>query len=185
MNDSRSLLRRMDDSGVPLLIARLVLAATFIYTGSAKIADPVDFLKQIRMFQMLPETPPVYLNASAIVIPWLEVVAGTALLIGLHVRGAAAASLIMLCTFTPAILLRALAVRAEQGISFFDVKFACGCAGSAEVIIWTKLLANVGLIALSSVALFSRSNRFLIGPWLDQRLGSLAANSGSARDVQV
>jgi uncharacterized membrane protein YphA (DoxX/SURF4 family) len=175
MSDNRGLLRRVDDSGVPRLISRLVLAGTFLYTGSAKIADPVDFLKQIRMFQMLPESPPVFLNASAIVIPWLEVVVGTALLIGLHVRGAAAASLIMLCTFTPAILLRALAVRAQQGISFFDVKFACGCAGSAEVIIWTKLLANLGLVALAFVVLFSRSNRFLIGPWLDRHLAPVTS----------
>jgi len=160
MNAARPFLRRLDDSGVPLLLARLILAVTFLYMGSHKIAAPVEFLKLIRAYQMLPETPPISLNSLAIVLPWMEVVAGTALLVGIRVRGAAAMIAVMLAVFTPAILIRALAIRAETGKSFFEIAFDCGC-GSGPVIIWTKLLGNVALFAVALLAMLSRSRRFL------------------------
>ena len=149
----------MDGSGIPLLLARLVLAATFIYMGVIKLGEPFDFLKQLRMYHMLPESPPLFMNTTAIVLPWLEIVAGVALIIGFSLRGAAAMIGIMLCVFTPAILVRALAIQAEKGISFFEIAFDCGC-GSGPVVIWTKLLTNAGLFALVVIALWSRSRRY-------------------------
>ena len=163
-----SILRRLDRSGIPLLLVRLILAATFIYMGAMKVREPFDFLKQVRMYHMLPESPPIYLNATAIVLPWLEIIAGLALIGGFAVRGAAAMLGIMLCVFTPAILLRALSVQAERGISFFQVVFDCGC-GTGPVVIWTKLLVNIGLLALSVIALVSQSRRFCPMAWLEAR----------------
>ena len=168
MNGHGSWLRRIDDTGVPLLLARVILAATFLYMGSKKIGEPFDFLKQVRLYQMLPETPPIYLNATAIVLPWLEIVAGVALLIGLRFRGAAAAIALMLLVFTPAILIRALHIQSEKGISFFEVVFDCGCGGG-PVTIWIKLLDNVGLFVLALVVLFSRSRRFSLAAWFDRQ----------------
>jgi uncharacterized membrane protein YphA (DoxX/SURF4 family) len=161
MDGSVSWWRRVDDSGVPLLLARAVLGLTFIYMGGHKLGDPVDFLKLIRQYQMLPETPPIFLNSSAIVLPWLEIVCGVALLVGLRFRGAAACIAIMLCVFTPAILLRALRMLSDNGGSFFDIKFDCGC-GAGEQIIWQKLLSNMGLLALAIIALASRSTRWCL-----------------------
>ena len=165
MNGNGSWFRRLDDSGIPLLIARIILAATFIYMGSMKIGAPFEFLKQVRSYQMLPETPPIYLNATAIVLPWLEIVAGVALLLGLRFRGAAAAIITMLLVFTPAILIRALHIQAEKGISFFEIVFDCGC-GSGPVLIWTKLLGNVGLFTLATLALVTRSRKLCLSTWL-------------------
>jgi len=164
MRGSHYWLRRLDDSGVPLLIARIILAGTFIYMGSMKLGEPFDFLKQVRLYHLLPETPPIYLNATAIVLPWMEIVAGVALLIGLRFRGAAAAIALMLLVFTPAILIRALHIQAEVGGSFFDVVFDCGC-GSGPVTIWTKLLGNVGLLTLALLALISRSRKLCLSNW--------------------
>ena len=48
MSDSPGLLRRMDRTGVPLLLARLVLGGMFIYMGVDKIQNQVLFLKLIR-----------------------------------------------------------------------------------------------------------------------------------------
>lgn len=165
MNGNVSWLRRFDETGVPLLLARVVLAATFLYMGSMKVGEPIDFLKQVRQYRMLPETPAIYLNATAIVLPWLEIVAGVALLIGLRSRGAAAAIALMLLVFTPAILMRALHIQAEKGISFFEIVFDCGC-GSGPVTIWTKLLGNVGLFTLAMLALVSRSRKLCLSNWL-------------------
>lgn len=163
---SVSPLRRLDCTGVPLLLARLVLGGTFIYMGTHKLADPIAFLKLVRMYHMLPETPPFFLNSVAIVLPWLEIFAGVALLIGLSVRGAAAIMAIMLCVFTPAILIRALNMISETGQSFFQISFDCGC-GSGEVVIWKKLIENFLLLLLSLLAVASCSRRWCLTRWLD------------------
>ncbi len=168
MNANGSWLRRFDETGVPLLLARIILATIFLYMGSKKVGEPFDFLKQVRLYQMLPESPAIYLNATAIVLPWLEIVAGVALLIGLRFRGAAAAIALMLLVFTPAILIRALHIQADTGISFLEIVFDCGCGGG-PVTIWTKLLGNVGLFVLAIVVLLSRSRRFCLAAQFDRQ----------------
>jgi len=69
MDAGRSLWRRLDESGIPLLIARLVVGGLFVWMGYKKVLEPVEFLKQIRMYQALPESPPYFLNLSAVVLP--------------------------------------------------------------------------------------------------------------------
>lgn len=153
--------RRWADSPIPLLIARLILGGLFVYMGVHKIGDPVAFMKQIHLYDMLPTSPGIYLNATAIVLPWIEVVSGVCLLLGVLIRGSALVQAVMLATFTPAILLRALAVMHETGQPFTQIAFDCGC-GAGEVIIWKKLLENTGLFVLALIAIFSRSRRFCL-----------------------
>lgn len=165
MPESVSWPRRFDRSGVPLLIARLVLGGLFIYMGAKKVQIPSEFLKQIRLYQFLPENPPFFLNGTAIVLPWLEILCGVALILGLWLRGAALACAAMLAVFTPAILVRALNLKAETGVSFFEVKFDCGC-GAGVVITWKKLIENSLLFLLAVYAMFSRSTRFCLSTML-------------------
>jgi uncharacterized membrane protein YphA (DoxX/SURF4 family) len=171
MRENSSMLRRMDESGLPLLMARLVLGGVFIYMGANKLGDPIAFMKAIKQYQMLP--PGFWLNSTAIVLPWLEVIAGVALILGLYVRGAAALMLVMLSVFTPAILIRTMQVVAETGTPFFQVQFDCGCGGGPDII-WRKLLSNSGLWLLSVVALMSQSRRFSLELWLARRSGNSA-----------
>jgi len=155
------LLRRMDDTGVPLLVARLVLAVLFLKMGLSKMLDPIDFLKLVREYHMLPETPPCFLNLTAVVLPALEVVCALVLLVGLSVRGAAVTLLGMLVVFTGAIFLRSLDIHAQGGIAYCAIQFDCGC-GTGPVYICRKLLENGGLLALSLVAALSCSRRFCL-----------------------
>lgn len=160
MATSRSLIRRIDEYAIPLpVLLRIFLGAYFINSGYNKILDPVLFLKAVHLYDMLPETPGIYLNSTAIVLPWLEIVCGVALLAGLLTRGAAVLLAGMLCVFTPAIFTRALGVMAEEGIGFFQVKFDCGCGTGADTI-WIKLSTNVGLLLVAVVCLISRTRRF-------------------------
>ncbi|MEK6798763.1 MAG: DoxX family protein [Planctomycetota bacterium] len=145
-------------SGWLLVLIRLILAWVFIYMGSNKLGDPIAFLKGIHLYDMLPEEPAVWLNSSAIVVPWLEVMSGAALLLGVAIRGAALVIAAMLAVFTPAVLLRALEIMRETGQSFFAVKFDCGC-GTGEAIIWQKTIENAALFALALAALLLRSRR--------------------------
>jgi|GEM_PF-367090 len=156
------MIRWLDQIEIPLIaLIRVALGGYFIYSGFEKIADPMIFLKNIHLYGMLPEEPPFFLNSVAAVLPWLEVVCGAALVIGIGIRGAAINLALMLCVFTPAILIRALAIRAESGTPFFEIAFDCGC-GSGVVVTWRKLGLNGVLILASLLVLFSRSRRLCL-----------------------
>ena len=151
----------LDRTGVPLLVARLVLGGLFVWMGAAKIGDPVQFLKLMRQYQVLPMSPPQFLNAVAVILPWIETVCGAALLLGVAVRGAGLVSAVMLVLFTPLILLRGLELYHEGGVSFCGVNFDCGC-GTGVVFLCHKLAENVGLFLLALLTIFSRSRRFCL-----------------------
>lgn len=161
MQQNPSLLRRLDATGVPLLLARLIIGGLFIYMGIVKIQDPIAFLKQVNLYEMLPQIPPHLLNGTAILLPWLEVVCGLALVLGVYLRGAGTIIALMLVVFTPAIFLRAWEIHSTEGTPFLQIAFDCGC-GTGEVIIWQKLLGNTGLLLGSLVAVFSASRRFCL-----------------------
>ncbi len=168
MNTSPSLLNKADGTGLPLLLIRLFLGGLFISMGIHKVEDPVAFLKLIRMYEMVPESPPYFLNSAAIVLPWLEIICGVVLILGLYVRGAAALIAVMLVVFTPAIFLRALNIQQAEGTPFMDIKFDCGCGGGV-VIIWIKLLKNTGLFILALLAVLSQTRKFTLDMWLERR----------------
>jgi uncharacterized membrane protein YphA (DoxX/SURF4 family) len=144
--------------------------------GAVKIGHPIEFLKQIRLYYMLPESPAIYLNGTAIVLPWLEVICGVALVLGTSVRGAAALIAAMLAVFTPAIFLRAWQIHQTTGTPFFEVAFDCGC-GAGVVITWRKLLENAGLFVLALLAILSQTRRFCLESWFDRRFAARLAPS--------
>lgn len=168
------MIRKLDQGKIPVtMLIRVALGAYFIYSGFEKVGVPTDFLKNIRLYHMLPEDPPFFLNAVAAVMPWLEIVCGTALVLGIGIRGAAANLLVMLLVFTPAILLRALAIRAEEGTPFLEIAFDCGC-GAGVVVTWRKLCFNGMLIVGALVVLFARSRKYSLSRWLDRLRGDTA-----------
>lgn len=161
MQPDHSFIRRLDATGVPLALARLLVGGFFIYMGVMKIQDPIAFLKQIRLYEMLPESPSFFLNATAVVLPWVEVICGLAMVLGVYVRGAGAMIAAMLVVFTPAIFLRAMNIHNTEGTPFMQIAFDCGC-GTGEVIIWKKLLANVGWFVGALVPVISSSRRWCL-----------------------
>lgn len=149
---------RLGDCGWALLMARLVVGFTLITYSMAKLHDPVAFLKVIKLYEIVPLTWPTVLNSMAVIIPWVELLGGVALILGVGLRGAGVVLLAMLIVFTAAVALRTWDV-VQAGTPFLQVKFDCGC-GKGEEIIWQKLLSNAGLILLTLLATASRS-RFL------------------------
>lgn len=156
------LLRRLDATGVPLLLGRLIVGGVFVYLGYLKIQAPQEFLKVIKEFEILPLDPPELINSVAVLLPWLEVFCGLCLLLGIFLRGASFTLLVSLIVFTAAVALRALGIYQAEEIAFCAIKFDCGC-GTGEVFICSKLLENTGLILACFPVLFSRSRRFCLG----------------------
>ena len=161
MNDRRGPLRRIDQTGVPLLLARLILGGLFVWMGSVKAADPAGFLQIINEYELVPQSASLLLNLLAVVVPWLEVFGGALLITGSALRGTSVMFLVMLVAFSAAVLSRAIDEYQAQAIGFCDVKFDCGC-GAGEIYICHKLLENAGLTLLSIVVLLSRSRRFCL-----------------------
>ncbi len=160
-------------------VIRVYLGGYFIYTGIYKVLGPVSFLKAIHLYNLLPETPPYFLNATAIILPWMEIICGIALLLGWYVRGAATIIALMFCAFTPAIFLRSLGVMHEQGISFFTVEFDCGCGTGAEII-WIKLCKNMALFSLACITALSKSRYFAIEGLMCKRAGACPLNDSTS-----
>ena len=156
---SPSLCRKIDNTHVPMLIARAALGGIFVWFAIVKIAGPVPFLKNIREYHLLPESPSYFINLSAVALPWIELLCGILLIIGFRLRASAIIALLLLLMFTPAILLRAIGVYQEEGKPFCSIAFDCGC-GAGEINICKKLAENVSLILCAVVAGVSGS-RFL------------------------
>ncbi len=159
MTGASSGLRRLDESGVPLLFARLVVGGAFVALGLLKLGDPVAFLKALREFDMFPHAQPWLMNAAAAALPGAEIACGVALLLGVAVRGTALFLLALLAVFTTAIALRASALAHEGSLALCAVAFDCGC-GAGVVNACRKLAENTGLLLLCLVALASRSRRW-------------------------
>jgi len=155
------LLRRLDETGIPLLVTRLVLGALFIYMGFNKAVAPTDFLKMVREYHMVPEQPPILLNLIAATLPWVEIWCGMLLMAGVALRGSAMALLIMLVGFTIVVAVRALNIHYSQGIPFCAIEFDCGCGAGVEWICG-KIPKNIGLTILSLIVLLSRSRKLCL-----------------------
>lgn len=184
MTESPSLLRRIDNTHIPMLLARLVVGGLFVYMAIHKVDDPVKFLKDIREYNLLPESPPYFLNLAAVVLPWVEIICGVLLIIGFWLRGAGSVVLVLMVSFTGAIFLRAIGVYSEGGIAFCGIEFDCGC-GSGVINICKKLLTNLSLIGLTVIALASRSRLLTIESLLARRPGRhVPAPAGVADVVQ-
>lgn len=176
MDRPRSLLKRIDATGVPLLLARLAVGGMFMYLAIQKLRDPLEYLKQTRDYHILPADPALWLNLTALVMPWLELTCAIALLLGIGRRGAALIINGMLLFFTSMLFLRALGMyhHPDPGIvyqSFCDVNFNCGC-GTGVVFICSKLAENIALQIGALIALFSASHRFCLSAWLGRRPGA-------------
>ena len=68
------------------LAARLILGLIFLWAAVPKIADPPGFAKAIWAYGLVPSAA---LNPMALVLPWLELFCGLALLAGMWLRPAA------------------------------------------------------------------------------------------------
>jgi len=96
------------------LAARWILGLTFIYASFYKIGSPADFAKIVYGYDLFPE---IFINLIAIIMPFLELIAGLALIIGIYPRAAAVIINALLLAF-----ITVLAINLIRGH-----EFDCGC----------------------------------------------------------
>ncbi len=121
--------------------AQYVVGAVFVFAGLAKIGDPQAFAAQIHNFRLAPIWSE---NLIAVWLPWIEVLAGGGLIVGVR-RGAASwLTAAMMVLFTVAV--------AQAWARGLDIE--CGCFGTSDAtrVGRDKLIENLGLTALAFVA---------------------------------
>jgi uncharacterized membrane protein YphA (DoxX/SURF4 family) len=103
-----------------LLFLRVLLGGFFVYASLDKIASPAAFARVVYQWQV---SGPVLSNVVAVTLPWIELLAGTLLVLGVWRREAALVIALLLVVF----LGSATSVLA-RGI---DVE-NCGCTSLAK-----------------------------------------------------
>jgi uncharacterized membrane protein YphA (DoxX/SURF4 family) len=118
--------------------AQILIGLVFIAAALPKIGDPESFASAVHNYRLLPM---VLENLVAITLPWIELVAGLALILGLRARAGGLIASLMMVVFTIAV-----AVSLARGL---DVECGCFGTGDASRIGLRKLVENVLLLVLS------------------------------------
>lgn len=104
------------------LAARVLVGGLFIVTAVGKIISPLEFAKEIQIYEMVPIE---ITHAMAIVLPWLEGVLGLLLLSCLWRAEARLLTAMLLVVFTVA-----------KGYAYFALgkTGSCGCGGAIPIL---------------------------------------------------
>jgi rhodanese-related sulfurtransferase/uncharacterized membrane protein YphA (DoxX/SURF4 family) len=124
-------------------ISLRLVGVVFILASLHKIVSPEQFAAVVDNYRIL---PPWLVNIPAIIMPWLELIAGIILLSG-RCRGQSA---LVLAGLTLVFIL-AISYNMARG-----VEFDCGCFGSGHTPPWRVLLRDVGLLLCCIPALIVR-----------------------------
>ena len=97
-----------------ILICRIILGTVFIYASVDKIMNPEAFAAIISNYKLLPD---FFIYAPALLLPWIELVAGSFLIAGIFIRGSSFILNGLLIVF-----ILAITINLVRGINF-----DCGC----------------------------------------------------------
>ena len=134
---------RIVTSRLFLRLAGLVIGGTFIYASLDKIRHPDRFADVVHDYDMLPLW---LINAFALAMPWVELIAGAALVVGVWRR----ASGLLAAALTVAFMI-AIAQAELRGL-----KIECGCFSvsgmSATEASWSLFARDCLLLAASGLS---------------------------------
>ena len=117
---------------------RLILGCVFVYASFDKIAHPADFARIIYNYHFLPTSA---INLFAVILPWIELMSGMALILGLFVESAA-----LLIGILLGIFIVALSSAVIRGLDI-----SCGCfstASSSDKVVWDTIIRDLIMLML-------------------------------------
>lgn len=145
--------------------AQIALGAVFIVAALPKIADPPGFAKAIWNYQLFPAWS---VHPSALVLPWLELLCGLALCLGLWTRAAASWVAALLVAFIVALSIN-LARHHPVDCGCFSTQATARSAEERVGDMRWVILRDLGLLLLAAQVLVA---------------GTRAARDGAARKNQ-
>ena len=122
-----------------LVCFRMILGVIFFYAGIIKIYDPQGFALAVYNYHILPG---FLINPVAVILPWVEVIAGAALILGIMVQGSS-----LIVSGLLVIFLCAIGAALVRGLDI-----SCGCFNTSEEadpITWIYLLRDMALLGLA------------------------------------
>ncbi len=143
---------------------RLAVGIVFLIAGIAKLLPMHTELAQVAMaYRMLPES---LVGPYVLALPWIEVVLGFCLILGLFTRFFSVVGVIITASFIGGNAL---------SLSYL-VSEACACFGDLVVLSHKGALAIDGLLIAGTVLIFFQRKRFMA---LDSQLTRLFKRSNS------
>jgi putative oxidoreductase len=144
-------MRTLIDNDYLTMLSRLLVGGMYIAASFYKIIEPASFAKSIWQYHMVPGS---LINLMALILPWLELLIGLAIIFGLAYRGAIWWANLLLVIF-----IVALAATIVRGI---DIDCGCFKAGkSATGPAWKALLFDLGAMLLAVQLWLSRSRKWM------------------------
>ncbi|MCX7929632.1 MAG: DoxX family membrane protein [Chlorobi bacterium] len=121
---------------VVCILARIVVGGIFTMYAVDKIAVPADFALNIERYELLPLA---LVNLMAIILPWIELLVGVFLLVGVRLRANAILAVAML-----AIFILAIGSAMARGL-----EINCGCSAHSETVGWGKIIEDALYLLLA------------------------------------
>jgi uncharacterized membrane protein YphA (DoxX/SURF4 family) len=123
---------------------QIALGAIFIVAALPKITDPPSFAHMIYNYRIVPGG---LINLSALVMPWVEVLAGLALVLGVWVKPARSIAALLLLVFMIAVSVN-LARGNAIDCGCFDVSAANRTHEERIKDMWIVLIRDAGMLLM-------------------------------------
>ena len=146
-------MRRIIDNDYLTLLFRVTLGIVFIVASYYKVVYPNEFAESIWYYHLVPGS---LINLMALILPWVELVCGVCLIVGVFYRGA-----VWLVNLMMVVFIIALWSAVSRGL---DID--CGCFKASKGSggdTMRSLLLDIPLIILSLQLLVSRSKKWQCG----------------------
>ena len=124
---------------------QIVLGLLFVAAGLPKVVDPPSFAHMIYNYRIVPAS---LVNLMALVMPWIELLSGMALILGLWRRSATALIAILLLVFIVAISIN-LARGNVIDCGCFDVQAAGKSTAQRLAAMKFDILRDLGMLVMA------------------------------------
>ena len=135
-----------------IISLRLILGTVFLWASFDKILDPASFAKNISNYHVVPFGLE---NVIAIILPWLEFLIGTGMILGVMVDGSIIISSFLLLLFNILI--------AQAIIRGFNIECGCGLK-EGQMVGVGKIFENFALFGIAYILTLRNKNFFELFP---------------------
>jgi uncharacterized membrane protein YphA (DoxX/SURF4 family) len=125
------------------IIIRFILGAIFIAAGIPKILDVASFASVVYNYHLLPD---IFINIFAITLPWLEVIIGGLLIMGIWMPGTVIIYNLLMIAF-----IGALTFNTIRGL---DISCGCFSTEPGDIIDMGTIFRDIIILSASMYLLF-------------------------------
>ena len=135
-----------------IVTTRIILGAVFLWASFGKILEPGDFARSISNYHIVPFGIE---NIIALILPWLELLIGMGLILGIMVDGSVQISAILLIMF--------ILMIGQAMLRGFNIECGCGLK-EGEMIGLNKILENIVFLGGAYIVMQRKKRFFEIFP---------------------